>query len=104
MNVLLIVAVFLPALAGIALYCVPAIRGSRPLRARFACGTLAAELLLALLLCRAQGLELTLLRMTPTLAIFLRVDAVGCIFAVLMCVMWLLAAVFALDYLGHDAH
>ena len=104
MNVLLIVAIFLPALAGIALYCVPAIRRSRPLRARFACGALAVELLLVLLLCRAQGLELTLLRMTPTLAIFLRVDAVGCIFAVLMCVMWLLAAVFALDYLGHDKH
>ena len=54
MNVLLIAAIFLPALAGIALYCVPAIRESRPLRARFACGALAVELLLMLLLRRRQ--------------------------------------------------
>lgn len=104
MNVFLILAIFWPALAGVAVWFLPAARENRALRARLNCGALALELLAVIALCFAQGHEVTLLSMTPTLHIFLRIDAIGSIFAVLMCVMWLLAAVFALEYLEHDAH
>ena len=101
---MLILAIFWPALAGVLIFLLPAARSSRSLRAKLCCGALALEFVPVLALCGARGLEVTLLQMTPTLSIFLKVDAVGCVFAVLMCAMWLLAAVFALEYLEHDAH
>ena len=101
---MLILAIFWPALAGVLIFLLPAARSSRSLRAKLCCGALALEFVPVLALCGARGLEVTLLQMTPTLSIFLKVDTVGCIFAVLMCAMWLLAAVFALEYLEHDAH
>ena len=100
----MILAIFLPALVGIAVYCLPAAKADRTLRARLHCGALALELALVILLCFGQGTEATLLPLTPTLTLFLHIDIVGSIFAVLMSTMWLLAAVFALEYLGHDAH
>lgn len=103
-NILLIFAIFWPALAGVAVWLLPAAKENRGLRARLNCGALALELLAVIVLCFAQGSEMTLLTMTPTLRIFMRVDAIGSIFAVLMCAMWLLAAVFALEYLEHDEH
>lgn len=104
MNVFLILAIFWPALAGVAVWLLPAAKENRALRAKLNCGALVLELLGVIALCFAQGHEVTLLSMTPTLHIFLRIDAIGSIFAVLMCAMWLLAAVFTLEYLGHDAH
>ena len=101
---MLILAIFWPALAGVLIFLLPAARSSRSLRAKLCCGALALEFVPVLALCGARGLEVTLLQMTPTLSIFLKVDTVGCVFAVLMCAMWLLAAVFALEYLEHDAH
>ena len=100
----MILAIFLPALVGIAVYCLPAAKADRALRARLHCGALALELALVILLCFGQSTEATLLPLTPTLTLFLHIDIVGSIFAVLMSTMWLLAAVFALEYLGHDAH
>lgn len=101
---MLILAIIWPALAGVLIFLLPAARSSRSLRAKLCCGALALEFVPVLALCGARGLEVTLLQMTPTLSIFLKVDTVGCVFAVLMCAMWLLAAVFALEYLEHDAH
>ena len=101
---MLILAIFWPALAGVLIFLLPAARSSRSLLAKLCCGALALEFVPVLALCGARGLEVTLLQMTPTLSIFLKVDTVGCVFAVLMCAMWLLAAVFALEYLEHDAH
>lgn len=102
MNVLLILTIFFPAVAGLAVYALPAARQDRVLRAKLNCGALVLELLLVIAMCGARGLELTLFKMTPTLSVFLRVDTIGCVFAVLMSAMWLLAAVFALEYLEHD--
>ncbi|MDO5377476.1 MAG: proton-conducting transporter membrane subunit [Clostridia bacterium] len=102
MNAILILTVFFPAVAALAVFALPAARENRALRAKLNCGALALELALALVMCGARGLEFTLLHMTPTLSIYFRVDTIGCIFAVLMCSMWLLVAVFALEYLEHD--
>ena len=104
MLLFVIFAIFWPALSGVALWFLPRAKEDRKLRSGLVCGALALEIVAVIALCFAQGYEVTLLKLTPTLHIFLRIDAIGCIFAVLMSVMWLLAAVFALDYLGHDAH
>lgn len=104
MTALMILAVFFPALAGVAVWCMPAARGDRALRAKLNCGALALELAMVIALCFAQGTEATLLSMTPTLSLLMRIDVVGSVFAVLMSAMWLMSGVFALEYLGHDEH
>lgn len=102
MNILLLLAVLWPALSGVAVYLLPAAREDRKLRGQLNCGALALELALVILLCFFNGRSATLFQMTPTLRIEMRVDVVGCIFAVLMSAMWLLSCVFALEYMEHD--
>lgn len=104
MNLILIVTIFLPAAAGATVWLLPEAKGNRALRGRLMTYALAAELLLAIALCFGRGAGMTLLRMTPTLRLTLRIDTVGCVFAVLMCAMWLASAVFSLQYFEHDAH
>ena len=102
MTALMILAVFFPALAGLIVWCTPAAKEDRALRAKLNCGALALELVLVLFLCTAQGTGVLLLNMTPTLSLILRVDILGSIFAVLMAAMWLIGSVFALEYMNHD--
>ena len=102
MTALMILAVFFPALAGLVVWCTPAAKEDRALRAKLNCGALALELVLVLFLCTAQGTGVLLLNMTPTLSLILRVDILGSIFAVLMAAMWLIGSVFALEYMNHD--
>lgn len=102
MTALMILAVFFPALAGVAVWLMPAAKENRALRAKFNCGALALELVLVIVLCMAQGTQAQLLNMTPTLSLTLRVDTLGSIFAVLMTAMWLIGSVFALEYMNHD--
>ena len=102
MTALMILAVFFPALAGLAVWCLPAAKEDRALRAKLNCGALALELVMVLCLCTAQGTKTLLLNMTPTLSLLLLVDILGSIFAVLMAAMWLIGSVFALEYMNHD--
>ena len=104
MTALMILAIFWPALAGLAVWFLPAAKEDRGLRAKLNCGALAIELMMVIALCTAQGQEATLLYMTPTLSVYFHIDLIGSIFAVLMSAMWLLSGVFALEYMGHDAH
>lgn len=104
MDFMLLAAIFLPAATGVLLYCLPALRDARALRGKIQCAALAAEVLLCVCLCWACGRETQLLYLTPTLRLFLRVDAIGCLFAVLMSAMWLLSAIYAQAYLGDGAH
>ncbi|MGN0772827.1 MAG: complex I subunit 5 family protein [Candidatus Ventricola sp.] len=102
MTALMILAVFFPALAGLIVWCLPAAKEDRALRAKLNCGALALELAMVLFLCTAQGTQTLLLNMTPTLSLILRVDILGSVFAVLMAAMWLIGSVFALEYMNHD--
>ncbi|MGN0776800.1 MAG: complex I subunit 5 family protein [Candidatus Ventricola sp.] len=102
MTALMILAVFFPALAGLAVWCLPAAKEDRALRAKLNCGALALEMVMVLVLCTAQGTQTLLLNMTPTLSLILHVDILGSIFAVLMAAMWLIGSVFALEYMNHD--
>ena len=102
MTALMILAVFFPALAGVLVWLLPAAKEDRALRAKLNCGALALELVMVIALCTAQGTEALLLNMTPSLALYMRVDVLGSVFAVLMSAMWLVGSVFALEYMGHD--
>ena len=102
MNILLILAIFWPALAGLVIFLMPSCKDNRQLRGRAVNAALAVELALTLIMCLGQGTNMVLLNMTPTLRIEMNVDMVGCIFAVLMSAMWLLSSVFAREYMGHD--
>ena len=104
MNILLILAIFWPALAGLVIFLMPSCKDNRQLRGRAVNAALAVELALTLIMCLGQGTNMVLLNMTPTLRIEMNVDMVGCIFAVLMSTMWLLSSVFAREYMGHDGH
>ena len=104
MTALMILAIFLPAAAGVAVWCMPAAKEDRALRGKLHCAALAAELALVIALCFGQGTEANLLSMTPTLSLYLKIDAIGSVFAVLMSAMWLLSMVFSLEYMGHDEH
>ncbi len=103
MSLLLILAILWPALAGVIVWLLPA-AGDRRLRGMLNCGALGIELLLVILLCAGQGTGLVLLQMTPSLQLLLRVDAVGCLFAVLMSFMWLVGSIYALEYMDHSEH
>ena len=100
----MILAIFFPALVGVAVWFMPAAQADKKLRAKLNCGALAIELAMVIALCFAQGTETILLSMTPTLQVYLKIDVIGSIFAVLMSAMWLMSMVFSLEYLGHDEH
>lgn len=103
MFAILTLAIFWPAAAGLAVWFMPACRENRALRGKLNCSALAVELLLVLIVAfGGQGVSGRLISLTPTLALTVHVDAISGVFSVLMAAMWLLAAVFALDYLGHD--
>ena len=104
MSVLLILAIFWPALAGAAVWFVPQCRADRVLRGRLNCAALVLELLLVLCMFAAKDLSVNLLQMTPTLSIYLHVDSVGCVFAALETAMWLASCFFAREYMEHDEH
>ena len=55
MNILLLLAIFWPAIAGVATFFLPAARENRSLRGILTNAALALEVLLVLLLCFAQG-------------------------------------------------
>ena len=104
MNILLILAIFWPALAGLVIFLTPGCKENKQLRGRAVNAALAVELALTLAMCMGQGTKMVLLNMTQTLRIEMNVDMTGCIFAVLMSTMWLLSSVFAREYMGHDGN
>ena len=102
MNILLILAIFWPALAGLAIFLTPSLKENKKLRGQAVSAALGIELLLTIVMCFGKGTQMVLLNMTPTLRIEMNVDVIGCIFSVLMSAMWLLSSVFAREYMGHD--
>ena len=103
MKILLILALLWPAVAGAMVWLLPAAK--EPVtRGRMVVGALILEMAAVILACFGNGTDFVLLQMTPTLAVHLHLDTIGCIFSVLMTAMWLLGGVFALDYLKGSEH
>ena len=103
MKILLLLALFWPAVAGAIVWFLPAAKVPAA-RGRMVTGALMVELAAVILACFGNGTDFIVLQMTPTLALHLHLDTIGCIFSVLMAAMWLLGGVFALDYLKGNEH
>ncbi len=97
---LLLLSILLPAAAGILL---PILRPKeRRLMNIFVVASLAAELLLAVLLCLQEEAGCTLFSMTPLLTVELKLDAVSRLFLLVSSAGYLLAGIFAVRYLDHE--
>jgi multicomponent Na+:H+ antiporter subunit D len=103
--VLPIAAVLIPLLASVAIGLV----GSRRPNRREACTIVAAVALLATVsallapVLDGQEVTATLLPLTDTLALALRVDELGLIFALLAALLWVVTAVYAIGYVRGNA-
>lgn len=102
-DLLLLLPVALPLISGILLVVVPQLKKSRP-RDVFILTALTAELISAVLCAIFSHGEITLVRLSPSLAVTLRLDAFGTIFSLLVAVMWLLSGVFSHEYMEHEDH
>lgn len=103
MNILLLIALLWPAVAGAVVWFMPAAK-EPAVRGKMVTGALILELAAVILACFGNGTDFVVMQMTPTLALHLHLDTIGCIFSVLMAAMWLLGGVFALEYLEGNAH
>lgn len=98
-NLILLVPVLLPVIAGIAL-AFPKIFPERKTRWWFVCAVCAIELVFVF--CAAGGgYELTLARFNDRLAFVLRPDALSLLFGGLCAIMWLSASIFSEKYFSH---
>ena len=101
-NLLLLLPVILPVLAGILVLSVKAVRGGR----RRMLGISLAVLALNLILCgvNAWGSDssLVLWSMTDSITIALHVDNVSRLFSILTCFVWLMAGMFSVEYMKHE--
>lgn len=102
-DLLLLLPVALPLISGVLLAVVPQLKKSRP-RDVFILTALTAELISAVLCAIFARGEITLVRLSPSLAVTLRLDAFGTIFSLLVAVMWLLSGVFSHEYMEHEDH
>ncbi|MDE7061349.1 MAG: hypothetical protein K2O71_07125, partial [Lachnospiraceae bacterium] len=98
-NLILLVPVLLPVIAGIVL-AFPKIFPDRKARWWFVCAVCAVELVFVF--CAAgSGYELTLARFNDRLAFVLRPDALSLLFGGLCSIMWLSASIFSEKYFSH---
>ena len=74
MNILLILAIFWPALAGLVIFLTPGCKENKQLRGRAVNAALAVELALTLAMCMGQGTKMVLLNMTGSATLFPHAD------------------------------
>lgn len=100
-QMILLLPVVFPILAGILVLTGSVFRKEGRRASLFAAACLAGELGLVLV-CLYVGGELTVWRLTDTIAIELCVDGISRLFAALTASVWFLAAVYSTDYLSHE--
>lgn len=98
---MLLLPVLFPTLAGLGLGAIPALKKENT-RRLYVVAALAVELAVTILCVFVTGGELTLLRLSRDLPIYLRVDGLAALFAALIAVMWLLAGLFSQEYMAHE--
>lgn len=101
-NLLILLPVILPIIAGILILSVKSIRNNRKLML----GTSLAVLITALALCTAISFKpdggLTLWQLTDTITLSFYVDNVSRLFSLLTCFVWLTAGIFSVEYMKHQ--
>ncbi|MBQ9562473.1 MAG: proton-conducting membrane transporter [Lachnospiraceae bacterium] len=101
MNVLLIVPVILPIIAG--LYMLRKGFTDRKARERYVAVNVIGNAVIVLLLSFfMSGSELTLFRLVPENPVMFKVDAMGGMFASLVALLWILCIFYAFEYMTHE--
>ena len=101
MNILMIVPILLPILAG--LYMLRRNFTERKQRERFVAAVVIvnAAIVIALSLL-ARNTELTLFRLVPENPVFFKIDELGATFASLVAMLWILCVFYAFEYMTHE--
>ena len=94
-NILLILPVVVPVLAGLLAWCIK----SRSARNALTGASLVINALLVLLAVLRGSQELTLWQLTDTVSIYFHVDGVSKLFALLISGMWLCVGFYSFDYM-----
>ena len=102
-NVILLLPVLFPVAAGLLVAFLPVLRNKGSRRV-FVVGSLLCELVFTGVCAFAVKGELTLVRLSSELTIYLHVDKLAALFAALVAVMWLLSGLFSQEYMNHEGH
>ncbi|MCF0133204.1 MAG: proton-conducting membrane transporter [Blautia sp.] len=95
------IAILFPVLFGLFILIYPGFQSRKQLLT--VSGTaLCITAVLALLVVLGGDLSLTVLQFGENLKIYFRIDALGRLFAVLICCVWLLAGFFSFEYMKHE--
>lgn len=99
---MLLISIFLPLAGGA---CLPLFRFSDRKKRSLYVGlvTLLTSILLWRQMLCGNGEAVTLLRMTDTLSIVFQMDRLSCVFVGLISFLWLLAVLYAHEYMAHEA-
>lgn len=100
MEVLCLIALFLPVLTGFIAGCLKQDR----LRNGVVLISLLIQVFVAVMLIMHPVSEFELLRFTDSIALVFGVDVISMIFLLLISVLWLLAAVYSFEYMKHEDH
>ncbi len=98
---LMLFSVFFPILSGLALL----LSGTddRAKRERWVIGSAVVTAVLGIAsVLTGYGKALTLVRFTSAIALVLRADGLGSVFAVMVSVLWVIASFYALEYMKHE--
>ena len=101
-QLFLLLPLFLPQLAGLAVGLVPALRGRKACRIWTGCFLLLSSACMLLAAWRMPGQSLTLWQFTDTIAIRLRLDSLSRFFLALVAVMWSLTGFYSFEYMDHE--
>ena len=99
-NMLLILPVILPVLAGLAAW---RIRNRTARCALTSCALIVNAILTAAAV-TAGSAELVLWQITPDVSVFFSVDSVSKLFALLISCMWAVVGIYSFDYMRHEEH
>ena len=100
MEVLCLIALFLPVLTGFIAGC----RKQDRLRNGVVLISLLIQVFVAVMLIMHPVSEFELLRFTDSIALVFGVDVISMIFLLLISVLWLMAAVYSFEYMKHEDH
>lgn len=100
-SILIIMAVFFPVIYGPVMLFTPGLQKRSSLIKAAAAG-LFITAVFALFALFGRGGEVQILKLGENIKIFFRIDALGRLFAVVVSVVWLLAGIFAFEYMKHE--
>lgn len=100
-NIILLLPVLFPVIAGLLLAFIPALNKKENRRA-WVIFALILNLIFTLSCAWHSGRSLTVINLTENLPVYFNVDRLSSLFSILIAFMWLLSGVFAQEYMEHE--